>query len=130
MQTAPSWVPIAIAVGTVIVVPAAVWIGKRIAAAWHAHRVRLLGEVFVTRDEFKRQFEQLGDTQTRQHRENQAALESLRLDGREREGKLSGLIDGMRKETREEARDLNTSVGEVHKRVDSILSMLGNRRRP
>lgn len=130
MQNAPQWIPIAIAVGTVIVVPAAVWIGRRIAAAWHAHRVRVLGNHFVTHAEFKREFEKLGDTGARQHRENQNALEALRLDGREREGKITGLIDGMRKENREEARDINTSVGEVHKRVDSVLAMLGNRRKP
>ena len=64
MQSTPAWIPIAIAVGSVIVVPAAVWISRKVAAAWHAHRVRLLGEHFVTREEFKRQFEALGDTQT------------------------------------------------------------------
>lgn len=129
MQTAPLWVPIAIAVGSVIVVPAAVWIGRKIAAAWHQHRVRVLGEIFLTRAEFQSQFESLGDTQARQHSENKALLEALRVDGRERETKLTTLLDTARKDHRDEQRELRDNIGEVHKRVDSVLTMLGNRRK-
>lgn len=123
------WVPIGVAVGTVIVVPAAVWIGKKIAAAWHRHRVELLSDVFVTREEFTRQFEQISDTQARQHGENKALLEALRVEGKDRETKLTTLLDTARKDHRDEARELRDNVGEVHKRVDTVLNMLGNRRR-
>jgi len=130
VQQVSPWVPIGIAVGSVIIVPAAVWIGRRIAAAWHAHRVRLLSEVFVTREEFHRQFQELGTTQARQHSENRATLEQLRMDGKEREGKLTAMLEGIRGEVREDAKDLRDQVGAVHGRVDNVLGLLGNRRKP
>lgn len=130
MQQVSPWVPIGIAVGSVIIVPAAVWFGRKIAAAWHAHRVRLLSEVFVTREEFGRQFKDLNETQARQHSENRATLEALRLDGKEREGKLTAMLDGIRSEVRDDAKDLREQIGQVHGRVDNVLGLLGNRRKP
>lgn len=124
------WVAIGIAFGTVIVVPTAVWIGRKIAAAWHEHRVRLLGEVFVTREEFSRQFSKLNEAQTAQHAENRATLDQLRMDGKEREGKLTAMLEGIRQEVREDTKELRESVAAVHGRVDSVLGLLGNRRKP
>jgi hypothetical protein len=91
--------------------------------------VRLLGEVFVTRKEFSDQFKMLADTQARQHSENRAALDALRMDGKEREGKLTAMLDGIRTEVRDDSKDLRDSIGAVHSRVDNVLSMLGNRRK-
>lgn len=129
MEHAPEWVPIAIAIGSVVVVPAAVWFGRKLAKAWHDHRVKVLGEIFCTRKEVEVQFDTLNETQARQHRENKALLESLQQDGYAREVKVTTMLDGARRDTRDDTKELRDSVAEVHKRVDSVLSMLGNRRR-
>lgn len=126
----PTWVvPVAIAIGTAVIVPTFVWLLRRAAQAWHDHRVKVLGDVFVAKGDVQRQFSSMNDTQARQHAENQRALESLRLEGKEREGRLVGMIDTGRKDQRDEVRALVSSVGDVHRRVDSILTLLGDRRR-
>ena len=130
MEIAPHWISVGIAIGTVIIVPTLVWSLRKIAQAWHDHRVKVLREVFVPREDVQRQYSELATTQARQHGENQYALEQLRLEGKEREGRLVGMMDTARKDNRDAVTALSSSIGDVHRRVDSILAILGNRRRP
>lgn len=130
MQAPNAWVvPIAIFIGSAIVLPAVVALGKRMLQAWRDHRHKILAESFCTRKEVEVQFQTLSEVQAKQHAENQKALDALRMDGKEREGRIAGLFEAMHREVKEEGKELRENVGQVHSRVDSLFGVLQDRRR-
>jgi hypothetical protein len=118
----PWVVPVAIAVGTVVVVPALVAVGKHWLSMWRAWRHSRLSRHFITRTEVEMQFAQLAETQAKQHAQNHALLGEIRSEGQQREVRLVGTLETFQNQNREDAR-------EQRKRVDDVLRMLGDRRR-
>lgn len=119
---APWVVPVAIAVGTVVVVPALVAAGKHWLSIWRTWRRSRLSKHFITRTEVEMQFATLARTQAEQHAQNHALLDQIRAEGQQREIRLVGTLESFQNQNREDAR-------EQRKRVDDVLRMLGDRRR-
>lgn len=119
----------AVAIGTAIVVPALVAVGKHWMSMFRAWRHAGLSKVFITRTEVEMQFATLARTQAEQHAQNQALLDAIRKEGQQREGKLLGTLESFQIQNREDAKEQRGQIATVSGRVDSVLHMLGDRRR-
>lgn len=129
MKLDPQHVAIGVAIAGLVVVPAVVALTKRLLQAWHEARYGRLAKVFATREEVEMNFDELRKVQERQHAENRDFLDTIRTEALAREGRLTAILETYRQEQRTDTKDVREEVGEVHKRVDSVLGMLGNRRR-
>lgn len=125
---APWIVPVAIAVGTAVVVPALVAVGRHWVSMWRAWRHARMSKVFITRTEVEVQFAKLAETQAAQYAQNQALLDTIRAEGQQREGRLLGTLESFHAQNREEAKEQRGQIATVSGRVDSVLHMLGDRR--
>lgn len=76
------------------------------------------------------QFSTLAKTQAEQHAQNQALLDTIRAEGQQREGRLLGTLESFQQQNRDDAKEQRGQITTVSGRVDSLLHMLGDRRRP
>lgn len=76
------------------------------------------------------QFATLAKTQAEQHEQHKALLDAIRAEGQQREGRLLGTLESFHQQNREEAKEQRGQITTVSGRVDSLLHMLGDRRRP
>lgn len=111
-------VQIAIALGTVILVPSVIFVLKHYLRQRRIARHAELCEHFATRDEIDKK-----------HQENVALLDAIRSEGLTREGKILASIDALSSRNSQEVNDLRAGVRDVHQRVDTVLQMMGDRRR-
>lgn len=107
------WIPIGIAVASLVVVPALVAVGKRLLDAWREAQHARLAKLFMPREEIEMQWDQLSKTQARQHAENRDFLETIRTEAHKREERLLEAIESGR-----------TEVGTVHQRVDRLFELI------
>jgi hypothetical protein len=119
---------VAIAIGTVVVVPLLVAVGKHWVSMWRAWRHARMSKVFITRTEVEVQFAKLAETQAAQHAQNQALLDTIRAEGQQREGRLLGTLESFQVQNREEAKAQSGKIETVSGRVHDVLLMLGDRR--
>jgi hypothetical protein len=126
---APWIVPVAIAVGTVIVVPILRAAGKHWVEMWREWRHKRLSKVFITRTEVEMQFATLARTQAEQHAQNHALLDAIRAEGQQREGRLLGTLESFQQQNRDDAKEHRGQIATVSGRVDDVLKMMGDRRR-
>jgi hypothetical protein len=124
----PWFVPVAIAVGTVVVVPTLVFLGKHWLSMWRAWRHARMSKVFITRTEVEVQFAKLAETQAAQYAQNQALLDTIRAEGQQREGRLLGTLESFHAQNREEAKEQRGKIETVSGRVHDVLLLLGDRR--
>lgn len=128
VATTPWIVPVAIAVGTAVVVPVLFMVVRHWVSMWKAWRHAGLFKVFITRQEVDVQFATLAKTQAEQHAQNQALLDTIRAEGQQREGRLLGTLETFQKQNREDAQEQRGQIGTVSGRVDDVLKMMGDRR--
>lgn len=107
------WVPIMIAVASLIVVPLVVAFFKKLREIYLEARLAKLKASFVTREEHDRQFEDMTKAQSVNHRENRDFLDTIRTEAQKREARLLGEISATRNDVRE-----------VHGRVDTLYQQL------
>lgn len=75
------------------------------------------------------QFAKLAQTQAEQHAQNRALLDAIRAEGQQREGRLVGTLESFQQQNRDDAKEQRGQISIVSGRVDSVLHMLGDRRR-
>ena len=131
MALEPHQWSLVIAVGTVIVVPALVGVGKKMVSFYRDSRDKRLADKlqgYISRKEMEVQFEQLQAIQAQQHAENRAFLDTIRSEAIRREERLTTIIQTTSAQTAVDTRELRGEVGKVNSRVDNVLQMLGDRR--
>lgn len=112
------YIPIAIAIASLIVIPLMRWVFKDYFDKRAKARMAELAKLFVSHDEIHEK-----------HEENKKLLEAIRHDGKEREGRLTGLINAMSVQNQTFQTQVSQDFRTVNGRVDSVLQMVGDRRR-
>lgn len=112
------WVPIGIAVASLVVVPALVAVCKRLLEAWREAQQARLAKLFITREEHEMNFDAMTHTQAKQHAENRDFLDTIRTEAHNREERLLEAINSG-----------NNEVGKVHARVDKLFELITGRKK-
>lgn len=126
---APHEISIAVAVASLIVIPALVAAGKRLVVMWREARIARLSRLFVLQEDIDVQFDTLHKIQAKQHVENRDFLDTIRSEAQQREGKILASIEAVSNQHREESRRLGTDVARVGTRVDTLFERLAEVKR-
>lgn len=126
---APHEISIAVAVASLIVIPALVAAGKRLVVMWREARIARLSKLFVLQEDIDVQFDTLHKIQAKQHVENRDFLDTIRSEAQQREGKILASIEAVSNQHREESRRLGTDVARVGTRVDTLFERLAEVKR-
>lgn len=113
-------VTIAVAIASLIIVPALLAIARRLWIAWKEAEHARLVKLFVPREEMDMQFEELTKKQAEQHQENRDFLDTIRTEAQQREGKILGSIEAVSNQNRHESQRLGTDIANLGKRVDRL----------
>lgn len=111
-------VQIAIAITSLIVMPIIGIAFRDYLAGRKAKRLAELAAIFAPRDDIDKK-----------HQENKALLEAIRLDGKEREGRMVASIEATQVNQRAFEMLMHSQVEKVNGHVMDVLKMLGNRRK-
>lgn len=130
----PVHYPLLIAGATVTA--GAVWWLVRVAwVQWDENRDRRLSAAidlrlkgYVTTEALEMQLNDLRDHTDELHQQNERNFDTIRTEGHKREGMILAALESAARERREDAKEIRESVGEVHKRVDQVLVLSGERR--
>lgn len=113
-------VTVAIAIGTVILVP----LIKRMWGAWQEAQHARLAKVFALREDIEAKFDELQQRQDKQHAENREVLDRIRTEAHQREGKILGSIQAVSNQNRGESARLGTDIATIAQRVDRVFERL------
>lgn len=135
MTIAPAHYPVLIAIASLIVVPLIVFSAKQVWALWVENRDRRLDAAitaklgdYVTTEALDEKLEMMQRHQDELHRQNTLFLDTIRIEGQRREGMILGALNTAAEERREDMKEIRDTIGEVHRRVDRVLELSGERR--
>lgn len=129
----PHLIPLAIALLSLIVIPLCVALWRHYREAYRAAKKAELTEIlsrYVKREELEMQFSELNRVQQERHQQHAEILQEIREEALQREGRVLGKIDSLRQDSALENRGIRDEVRGVNGRVDNVLQLLGDRRRP
>lgn len=136
------FVPIAVTVFSVVLVPIVAKTVMWVRGALDERNARAVDEAITKRlqeytptEEIDMQIEQLGQQQAQQaaaqerhHAENKELLNRIHDEGIRREGLLTGQIRQAQEENRASSAKTDAAMSELHRRVDRVLELSGERR--
>jgi hypothetical protein len=117
----PHIVSIYIAVFTVIVMPIVWWIVRKIDQHRREAKARELEKTLDLKLK--------GYVTTTELASIDRRLEAIQMDGREREGRIIGTITAVGQQAATESQRLGNEIKHANQRIDSVLGILGNRRK-
>lgn len=136
MKIDPQHYPILIAAASLVVIPIVVKLWNHYWDMWQANRAARLEatiaaklNTYVTTQEMDVQIDTLRQQQEQHHAQNKELLQSIKDDGLRREGMILGQLKQSQEENRAANQLQTNALGEVHRRVDRVLELAGDRRR-
>lgn len=131
----PQHYPLLIALFSLVLIPIVVKLWNHYWALWQANRAAKLDAsiaakltTYATTEEVEMQLENLQRQQEAHHVQNRELLQSIKDDGLRREGMILGQLKQAQDETRATNQLQTDALGEVHRRIDRVLELQGERR--
>lgn len=132
----PQHIPLVIAAASLIAIPLVVKAWSWLYGLWLTNEATKLDSAitaklttYVTTEDLDVQIDQLTKHTDTLHAESRQLLHSIKEDGKTREGLILGTIKQAQEETRHNITEQNKAISTVHARVDTLLTLQGDRRR-
>lgn len=121
--------------GVTILLAAIWWLVRVLWALWEENRDRRLSiaidlklKGYVTTEALEMQLTDLREHTDELHQQNERNFDTIRTEGHKREGMILSALESAAKERREDMKEIRETIGQVHRRVDQVLVLSGERR--